>query len=88
MAEELTWCDPPGRGGKVNESWSERLLPLMERPGSWAMVPGLYHGSTTGQLNGRRCAIPPGRWQFKGRHLPDLPAGRVRIWAMYLGPEE
>jgi F420-0:gamma-glutamyl ligase-like protein len=33
---EIEWRDPPPHGG--NYAWEERLAPLKERPGQWAMV--------------------------------------------------
>lgn len=93
MSESIEWGEPPAsrRGG----IWKERLVPFIEKPGEWGRIPGDFSRDIVGQLQasargGRaaRYSIPPGRWQFSGRSMPDVASGHVALWVRYLGPAE
>lgn len=79
---EIEFRDPPPKYGRG--VWIERLAPLLEHEGRWAVV--LKGGkpptvaSNTSNLRKGRYQIPPGRWEF--RAVDD------EIFARYLGPEE
>jgi hypothetical protein len=74
----VEWRDPPATR---SERWEDRLAPVKERPGDWAMV------WQYGKSDGARCAVrrlrngrlrtPPGLWEFAVR-------GR-EVFAKYLG---
>jgi hypothetical protein len=85
----IVWCDPPTTRGKG--VWERCLVPLIEKPGQWARVAvketmqAAY--SCASSLSRRKVKLPPGRWEFAARHLPDDPK-RGGVWARYLGPDE
>lgn len=89
MTDELKWCDPPS-----HPKWKDRLAPLLERPGEWALVrtydraesahnaAGYLRGSANGSTRSR---VPPGRWLFRSRQV-DFDVAEWGVWAKFLGP--
>jgi hypothetical protein len=92
MSDELVFCEPPSRdGGSYRGKWLRTLEPLCARPNEWARLPGHFSRAMVSQLlrtsrgGGGTLRFPAGRWEFRGRAVPDVPAGRVAVWARYLG---
>jgi hypothetical protein len=59
----------------------DRLTPLMERPGEWAMVHRASTRAATAAsaLRNREYHYPPGKWEFRSSHR--------ELFARYIGPE-
>lgn len=80
----VKWQEPPLRGPGT---WEARLLPLMERPGEWALVhetPSAGSArSARQQLVDGRFSVPQGEWEFTARKTNK--GGEV--YARYLGPK-
>jgi hypothetical protein len=75
---EIEWRDPPAKRLR----WRDRLAPLIERPGEWAMVhrastPGRAMTDTSALRHGR-LITPPGKWEFT--------SDGVEVFARYVGP--
>lgn len=92
----VVWEDPPyvqeynPRPGPES-LWYQRLLPVMERPGQWAMVKEAKITSAkslVGQLRRRILLVPDaeGQWEFVSTQSKE--DGNRRIYARYLGPKE
>jgi hypothetical protein len=92
----IAWETPPNkhRGGPGQFKWIPLLEPLMARPGEWAKVDTKPNGhlarAMAYQLRHHKrpstsVVVPPGRWEFTSRVLPDDSAA---IYARYLGPED
>ena len=88
QAVEIEFKDPPlGVNGANQGIWIERLDPLIDHPGRWAVV----HRTQTANaayaaaaaLRAGRLAAPPGRWTFRG--ATDGTGGAVYV--RYDGPE-
>lgn len=89
------WADPPPIGGPQSPTavWVERLRPLMDSPGKWAVVksgtPSAVNGAAN-QLRLRQRHLPPGQWEFtvrtfrRGVHVGDMNV--AQLYARYLGP--
>lgn len=84
---EIVWEDPAprrtGRGGQFG-IWIERLSPLLEHPGRWAVVlesetPSRAYGIAH-NLSHHRLRVPPGEWEYTARGN--------KVYARYLGPDE
>ncbi len=86
----IVWEEPTpsNRGGQPAGKWVVLLAPLARCPGKWALIGVKSTGpvASTAASNLRRgtIQIPPGRWEFVGRSLPD---GSGAVYARYLGPE-
>jgi hypothetical protein len=89
--DEILWEDPQpdarGRQGEKNPLWRERLLPLMDRPGTWARV-AVYDSdkvarTRSSDLTKGKAPTPDGLWEFTARRLED---GRDAVYARYIGP--
>lgn len=82
---DIEWRDPPSAySGRKAGDWANVLLPLMERPGQWAMV-RRYENKASCQasayaLRNRRLKYPAGSWEFVARD--------GELFVRYLGPEE
>lgn len=83
----LKWEEPPVTGPGV---WEARLLPLIDRPGEWAVVyetdkPATAH-VIRNQLIAGRYGLPEvsGAWEFKARKA----AKGGKIYGRYLEPKE
>lgn len=87
---EVVWGDPPPRVHGVRRSpWLARLAPFLERPGEWGRIQipdgaGVHwERDAVANLNRRQVQVPPGRWEFTYRTVPER-----GLWARYLGPED
>lgn len=75
---------PRRRGGEPN-SWANRLMPLMEKPGVWALIYTCENPETANKLqsnlHGRKLAIPEPKhhWEFAARWC--------EVYAIYRGKE-
>lgn len=84
----VQWCDPPTLMGP----WVTVLLPVMERPGQWALVREFSRrsqasGAARYLRNHPGARVPPGGWEFKhGPLVPDQP--RFGVWARFLGEDQ
>ncbi len=87
VTTDLVFEEPPPVK-RVNKVWMRRLKPLMEHPEKWVRLPGDFHRNTAAHLRRKLFLIPPGRWEFQGRRIPESDMHRVRVWGRYLGPEE
>lgn len=86
------WADPPQRhhGPRGPRVWDERLKPLLERPGQWAIV---YRAATrnaagvamTAIRTGRVRVTLPGRFEFTTREGDD---GSGVLYARWMGEGE
>ncbi len=79
---KVVWEDLPPKS-RHKGVWTERLAPVMDRPGQWARV-ALYSGSgqaasVVSSLNKRAVKVPTGKWEFAAR--------RKAVYAKYVGPE-
>ena len=67
--------------------WWDRLAPLLERPGTWAVVYETDQASTArkyaSNLTSGRYNLPPGRFEFRGQERD----GNGAIYARYLGKD-
>jgi hypothetical protein len=88
---DVVWEEPPTRYRSAPRArlWPERLEPLMTRRGTWARV-WVYNTPQGGSrtvwgLNHGQTGLPPGRWEFTSRSLPE---GKSAVYARYLGPDE
>lgn len=82
---DIEWIDPPAQKAI---DWMERLAPLVERPGEWAVVarkakPSTAY-STANNLRHGLVRIPDGVWEFQAATDPETREGVVR--ACYVGP--
>lgn len=91
-----TWAEPPPIGGPQDPRsyWMERLRPLVEHPGRWAVIKsGLPStiNQAANMMRTRQVHIPPGEWEFtvrtfrRGVHVGDMSACQlyarfVREW--------
>lgn len=87
---EPNWMDPPSHGnGRIFGVWVKLLLPLVARPGSWALVreSGTQQGVSGPASNLKRGALrmPPGDFQFLTRKLAP---GKFGLFARYMGPRK
>lgn len=87
----VTWCNPPRTGGGLSgvTAWTRRIIPVMERPGEWALVrddfvnPSSSYNAQRDLRNGRSAPDrPAGVWEFRAGRLPD---GHYRwgVWARW-----
>ncbi len=80
----VKWEEPPIVGPGV---WESRLLPLIDRPGEWAVVYETDKTATAhtirNQLLAGRYGLPSGRWEFKARKT----GAGGKIYARYLEPK-
>lgn len=86
----IVWADPEDVKPRSRTLWRDRLLPVMERPGQWARVWEMSHGSAwqvTAQLRRGIKPTPPGRWEFATRTSTD-DSSKAYVYARYLGPED
>ncbi len=85
MMVEVIWEEPPRltrRAYVGRQVWTDRLAPLMEGPGRWAMVHTYKTvgaaASTASQLRrGMVVSVPTGTWEFAARG--------PKVYARYLG---
>ena len=87
---EIVWETPPEVPPRNGILWTERLAPVMERPGEWARVHELGHSSAWQIVSQLRRGVkpsPPGRWEFVARSNKD-DTSRAFVYARYLGPED
>jgi len=74
---------------RTNGIWIERLLPLMDEPGTWFAVfssPKLKGAENQAYaLRSGRVKTPPGEWEFVSRWYPE--EGLSRTFARYMGDE-
>ena len=85
-AGEIEWRDPgPSRRGFGARGgvWVDRLRPLMDHPGRWAVV---YKTDKQTKASGMAAALrqgktrkPEGKWDIRSRGL--------EVFAQYVGPE-
>lgn len=79
---DLVFCEPPSQ----RDTWTRRLLPLLDRPGEWARV-AVYARSDRAytaakDLRRGRCPLThEGRWDFVARGCDDRSGWGV--WARY-----
>lgn len=76
---DIVWADPPAR---KRTPWVTRLLPLIERPGSWARIHTMgTEGSaqaTVSTLRSGKLMRPTGAWEFR--------SDGADVYARYMGP--
>jgi hypothetical protein len=77
----IVWEDLPPAPSSTRGKWRQVLEQLMERPGEWARIAEFDHvrkaRSLAHNLNRRKVAVPPGRWEYASRDK--------RVYARYLG---
>lgn len=63
--------------------WWDRLAPLSERPGEWAVVYETHNASTArkyaSNLTSGRYNLPPGRYEFRGQERDGKGAIYARL---------
>ena len=81
----VIWEDPPEV--TADNSWVEKLRPLMERPGEWARFDGFTcledARNTASDLLFARIRRPKGVWNFRTREVRNQPVLYVR----YVSPK-
>lgn len=84
MPEEIEFRDPPSSPRGVPGTWAERLSPLLEHVGRWAVVRTTPTSNTASKtawlLRKGQFVPPPGRWEFR--------SSGCEVFARYLGPDE
>ncbi len=88
----IAWEEPAPSSNQVGQpagKWVVLLAPLVRYPGKWARIDvkstGPVASTAASNLRKGTIQVPPGRWEFAGRKLPDGTGG---VYARYLGPED
>lgn len=77
----IAWEDPPPvtYGRPPNTEWSERLAPLREHPGRWALI-GQFHSATANNIKkGRFAGITQGEFEVTLRHIDRASKGDMYV---------
>ena len=78
---QIVWKDPPARVSR--STWAERLAPLVEHPGRWAMI----QEGTLSRINGLRSRLVRvgalrGHYEFRTHKVSD---DSSELYARYVG---
>lgn len=84
--DDIEWITPP-EPKSIN--WRERLAPLVDKPGEWAVVarkpkPSTAY-STANNLRSGKCRVPEGEWEFQA--ATDIETGEGLVRACYVMPK-
>lgn len=86
--DAIQWKDPaPSKRGFGSKAgvWVDRLQPLLQHPGRWAVVYKAEDGKAqkasgmAASLRGDKTRKPAGKWEFTAR--------ADEVFARYIGPE-
>ena len=88
----IRWEEPPPATSR-STTWAERLTPLLDHPGRWAIIATYKHMSSAASAASQLRHIIPGgnstliaaHFEFVGR---ESKGGEAALFARYTGPDQ